>query len=108
MTNSNSNDGWLSNERNDRGFMAWLPIEDDPATEKVLHVKSQGRWIPYFAMPNAVSDYEMTPPLKHGRASRGFAIMQCLLKKGYRLVPTEEAMRQKARLLDCWEINEWG
>lgn len=88
--------------------MAWLPIGGAGDGEKVLHIKVQGRWVPYNSTPYAVTDHIMNPPLQHGRPSRGFATMQKLFKQGYELITTEAAMRSVARFMDCSEINEVG
>lgn len=88
--------------------MAWLPVGGTGDGEKVLHIKVQGRWMPYNSTPYAVPDVQMHPPLQYGRPSRGFTTMQKLLKQGFELITTESAMRSFARFMDCSEINEWG
>lgn len=88
--------------------MAWLAAGAGDG-EKILHILIDGVWKPYSQCPGLRSpDYFM--PLNHGALSKGFATMQSLLRQGYELVPSSQAIRPEpvAICSECPEINEWG
>lgn len=64
--------------------MCWMGPEDQA---KILHLRINGEWKPYHSCGSlAVADYEISG------GSRGYATMQSLLKKGWKLVSTQQSL----------------
>lgn len=70
--------------------MAWLEAHEG-ADRKILHLRNDnGQWKPYTAFPTLCK-----PDITLPGASKGYPTMQHLLKSGWTLVSTTEALSQR-------------